>query len=35
VISLEEAAVELWEEESLRSMAPADAAECWLMRAFR
>ena len=35
VTSLEEAAIELWDDEVLRSMAPADAAESWLMRAFR
>jgi hypothetical protein len=35
VTSLEEAAIELLDDEVLRSLAPADAAECWLMRAFR
>ena len=35
ITSLEEAAIELWEDESLRCMAPTDAAESWLMRAFR
>jgi hypothetical protein len=30
--SLEEAAAELWHDESLRTLAPADAAITWLRR---
>ena len=33
VTSLEEAAGELWEDESLRAMAPVEAAESWLAKA--
>jgi hypothetical protein len=32
VKSLEEAAFELWEDETLRAMAPSKAAESWLQR---
>ena len=28
--SIEEAAVELWEDQTLRAMAPIEAAESWL-----
>jgi hypothetical protein len=31
--SLEEAAVELWDDESLRAMTPSDAALAWLRKA--
>ena len=31
--SLEEAAAELWDDESLRAMAPVDAAVAWLRKA--
>jgi len=30
VVSLEEAAVELWNDDELRALAPADAAANWL-----
>ena len=30
--SIEEAAVELWEDERLRTMPPVEAAETWLRR---